>query len=142
MAKIRKDLVGSVLVILPGESDPTTLVAGDTVPDGVELGDHVLAPEKDAKEPKAPKSSKKTTKTASAPATPDALESAAVSATRAAAAGSLVVPPLVGAGSSTDAWRAYAVKATEAVGLKLDIAADAKRGDIVEALKGAGIATE
>lgn len=69
-------------------------------------------------------------------------ETGAESPTGSESAGSLAVPPLTGAGSSTDAWRAYAVAATKAAGLQLDIPADAKRGDIVEALKSAGIATE
>lgn len=132
MAKIRKDLVGSVLVTLPGQSDPVALVAGDKVPDGVELGDHVLAP-KEAKAPKPPKSPK----TPEAPAAPSGADSAADGSTE-----TLTVPPTTGAGSSTDAWRDYATKATAAAGLQLDIADDAKRSDIIEALKGAGIATE
>ena len=42
MAKIREDLVG---VVDAGEH---ALKAGDTVPDGVTVGDHVLAAEKPA----------------------------------------------------------------------------------------------
>ena len=38
MAKIRDDLVGVVYL-----KDGRKLAAGDTVPDGVELGEHVLA---------------------------------------------------------------------------------------------------
>lgn len=55
---------------------------------------------------------------------------------------SLVPPPLTGAGSSADAWRDYAGTAAEAAGLQIELDADAKRGDIVEALKAAGIRTE
>lgn len=117
MAKIRKDLVGSVLVENPAGGDPIVLVAGDKVPDGVKLGDHVLEPKSD--------------KTGTGP-TPAA----------APADGTLVVPKLVGKGSSTDDWRAYAGKATAAAGLQLAIADDAKRADIIEALKGAGIPVE
>lgn len=136
MAKIRKDLVGSVLVTLPGQSDPVVLVAGDTVPDGIELGEHVLAKKESKASPEKPSEATKAPKGTPAP------ESAAGGTTGASVTGSLTVPPFVGAGSSTDAWRAYAVSATAAAGLQLDIAADAKRGDIIEALKGAGIATE
>lgn len=142
MAKIRKDLVGSVLVTLPGQSDPVVLVAGDTVPDGVEFGEHVLAKKESKSEsgkPSKPAKSEKAPKSTPAPA---AADSAADGTTGATGAGSLTVPPIVGAGSSTDAWRAYAVAATAAAGLQLDIADDAKRGDIIEALKSAGIATE
>lgn len=53
----------------------------------------------------------------------------------------LVVPPKAGAGSSVDAWRDYAEKATKAAGLNLDIADDATRADIIAALDDAKIAT-
>lgn len=53
----------------------------------------------------------------------------------------LEIPPLVGKGSSTDAWRAYAVAAAKARNLNIEIPADAKRADIVDALTGAGIPT-
>lgn len=56
--------------------------------------------------------------------------------------GSLAVPPLNGAGSSKAAWLDYATKATAAAGLQIDIPADAKRDDIVEALRSAGIPVE
>lgn len=44
MAKIRDDLQGVVSV------DGVNLSAGDAVPDGVTVGDHVLAQEKTAEE--------------------------------------------------------------------------------------------
>lgn len=69
MAKIREDLIGIVYV---GEH---VLKAGETVPEGVTVGDHVLAPESDsepveaeqepteeASEPEAPKRRPRTAK--------------------------------------------------------------------------------
>lgn len=53
----------------------------------------------------------------------------------------LEIPPLVGAGSSAGAWRAYALAAAKARGLNIEIPEDAKRGGIVEALTAAGIPT-
>lgn len=52
MAKIREDLVG---VVDAGDvigNGRLALKAGDTVPEGVVVGDHVLAEEKPAAEPK------------------------------------------------------------------------------------------
>lgn len=118
MAKIRKDLIGAVLVENPDGGDPIVLVAGDKVPDGVKLGDHVLAP--------------KSEKDDSAGSTPAATPND----------GALVVPKIVGKGSGADAWREYAGKAIAAAGLQIEIADDAKRSDIIEALKGAGIPVE
>ncbi len=92
--------------------------------DGDDSGDDVTTP------PAAPAGP-------DAPATPAASDPAVGETTE-----TLTVPPTTGAGSGTDVWRDYAVKATATAGLQLDIADDAKRGDIIEALKGAGIATE
>lgn len=39
--QIRKDLVGTTHVHLPG-GGVVVLLAGDTVPDGVEVGDHLI----------------------------------------------------------------------------------------------------
>lgn len=136
MAKIRKDLIGSVLIENPAGGDPIVLVAGDKVPEGVVLGDHVLA--------------KKDTGTASVEADVSAggtdgagaQESAAGESTQPPAEASLVVPPLNGAGSSKAAWLDYAKKAAQAAGLQIDIPADAKRDDIVEALRTANIPVE
>ncbi len=44
-------------------------------------------------------------------------------------------------GGSTDAWRAYALAATAKAGLNVEIAEDAKRGEIIDALESAGIPT-
>lgn len=114
MAKIRKDIIGSVLVDNPDGGDPIVLVAGDKVPDGVELGDHVLANE----EPPA----------GGATGSPDASE--------------LSLPPRGGAGSGADAWRAYGVAAAKAKGFEIDIPADATKTDIIEALKSVDIPVE
>lgn len=43
MARIRADLFGSVIVTLPDRTEPIVLLAGDVVPEGVVVGDHVLA---------------------------------------------------------------------------------------------------
>lgn len=51
MAKIRKDLVGSVLIENPAGGDPIVLVAGDEVPKGVELGEHVVEPTRGTRSP-------------------------------------------------------------------------------------------
>jgi hypothetical protein len=133
MAKIRKDLEG-VVVAAGAYGEAVILRAGDKVPDGIEVGDHVLQ-----KKPGTAQDDGSTpsgTEGAGSPATP------AAGPTQPAGTGSLTPPPLVGAGSSTDAWREYAKQSTAAAGLTLEIADDAKRGDIVEALKTAGIATE
>lgn len=136
MAKIRKDLVGVALAV-SAVGEPIILRAGDKVPDGVEVGDHLLA-----KKSNDGSGSQDGSNGSGGPSTPGSGESAAGSSTGSENSGSAIVPPpLVGAGSGTDAWREYAAKATEAAGLKLDIAHDAKRGDIVEALKSAGIPT-
>ncbi|QSM04164.1 head-to-tail adaptor [Mycobacterium phage prophiGD51-2] len=56
MARIRDDLVGSVFL-----GDGVVLFAGDTVPRGATVGEHLLAEEKPARKAKAPA---KTTETA------------------------------------------------------------------------------
>lgn len=139
MAKIRKDLEG-VAMAVSAVGEPIILRAGDKVPDGVEVGDHLL--EKKSSTSAAGEGSQ------SVPAKPEGVDGASGAADPAGSStGSedddpLTPPPLVGAGSSTDAWRDYASKAVKKAGLELQVAPDAKRGDIVEALKGAGIATE
>lgn len=136
MAKIRKDLIGSVLVDNPAGGDPIVLVAGDRVPEGVVLGDHVLAKKDTGGGSQDASTGAGGTDGAGTP------ESAAGNPTQPPAEGSLAVPPLNGAGSSKDAWRDYAGKAAEKAGLQIDIPADAKRDDIVEALRSAGIPVE
>lgn len=44
-ARIRDDLDGTVYLHTGGPSGPVVLVAGDKVPDGVEVGAHLLGPE-------------------------------------------------------------------------------------------------
>lgn len=79
---------------------------------------------------------------AEGPAGAGVQENSAGDPTQPPADGSLAVPPLNGAGSSKDAWRDYAGKAAEKAGLQIDIPAEAKRDDIVEALRSAGIPVE
>lgn len=43
MAKIREGLVGSVIIPSAG-GEYTVLSAGDVIPDGVHVGDHLTAP--------------------------------------------------------------------------------------------------
>lgn len=152
MARIRADLVGAVLVTLPGSSDPLALTAGQKVPEGIEVGDHVLEPGSGSTPatpatPEADAAAKAVAKAAKKAAKHAAKEAAA--ATAAADPGStppppaeLVPPPLNGAGSSTEVWREYALAATKAAGLSIEIPADAKRSDIVDALTSASIRTE
>lgn len=118
MAKIRKDLVGTVLAF-DEHGNSTLLAAGDKVPDGFNVGDHVLAAK-----------GEDNGSTQSDPATP---------AVPAPAGTALVVPPMIGKGSSTADWRAYAAAAATERGLQIDFGDDAKRGDIVAALEAAGI---
>lgn len=54
----------------------------------------------------------------------------------------LVIPPKSGAGSGVEAWAAYAKAAVDRAGLKIAFEPDATRGDIIEALETAKIATE
>ncbi|ONI65632.1 hypothetical protein CSIV_04960 [Microbacterium sp. CSI-V] len=124
MAKIRKDLIGSVLVNDPDGGDPIVLVAGDKVPDGVDLGDHVLANKSE---------DTKSSKAEEPPAGGD---------TGSPDAPAPSLPPRGGAGSGADAWRAYGVEAAKAQGLEIDIPSDATKTDIIDALKGAGIPVE
>jgi hypothetical protein len=136
MAKIRKDLVGIALAV-SAVGEPIILRAGDKVPDGVEVGDHLLA-----KKSNDDSGSQDGANGSDGASTPGSGGSAGESPTGSENGDSLPVPPLTGAGSGTDVWRAYAIAAAAKAGLQLEIADDAKRGDIVEALKSAGIATE
>ncbi len=135
MAKISKKLVGSVLVANPAGGDPLVLRAGDDVPEGIELGDHVLEPEKAPKTDKSPKGGAKKAEKAAKSAKAPASEPAPTG-------DELAVPPLTGAGSSAAAWRQYAIAATAKAGLQIEFADDAKRADIIAALQTASIPTE
>lgn len=158
MARIRADLVGAVLVTLPGSSDPIALTAGQKVPEGIEVGDHVLEPsgssegtttstaEQAAEDAAAAskKAAKKDAKSAAKRAAKDA-ESTPASGEAGKSedtASQLTPPPLNGAGSGAPAWREYAIKSTAAAGLSIEIPDDAKRSDIIDALHSAGIRTE
>lgn len=133
MARIRKDLIGSVLVANPNTGEPLALLAGDKVPEGVEVGAHVLEA----------KSSDKTEKSGKAPKTANSEKAAAkTDGAEGEEPPKLTPPPKAGAGSSADAWRTYALEATAAHGLSIDIAEGAKREDIIEALTAVQIPTE
>lgn len=123
MAKIRTDLEG-VVVALDSNGTGITLYPGDTVPEGVEVGAHVLdgKPSKDA-----PKTKK--TEPPAKPAAP-------------AQPTELTAPPRAGKGSTVDAWREYATNATAAHGLNIDFPDDVKRDEIIDALTDAGIPVE
>lgn len=157
MARIRHDLVGSVLVTVPGSPDPVALTAGMTVPDGIELGDHVLesgdptasavtdtdaAAAASAAAAKAQaKADKKAAKKAAADAAGQPPVDPQTETKTADPATALTPPPLHGGGSSTAAWRDYAIKATRARGLEIKFEDGTKREDIIAALTDAGIPT-
>lgn len=73
------------------------------------------------------------------PATPESSDQTPGASTTPPA---LVIPPKGGAGSDAESWRTYATEAATRAGLNIEIPADANRADIIEALSGAGIATE
>lgn len=124
MAKIREDLVG-VVVAVEETGQPIILRAGDTIPKGVEVGDHVRAA--------------KHSDTAESDATPAPPTSDATGSSDATMPD---LPPRGGAGSGADAWRAYGVAAAKVKGFEIDIPADATKTDIIEALKSVDIPVE
>lgn len=177
MAKVREDLVGSVLAY--NESDDyKPLTAGQKIPKGYFVGGHAVegGDPADQSPPWAQRNAEAVEyvdplqAAVDAGASPEEILAAVAErlgiqvpaegsqdaqhgahAQQATAPGdgaadgsaeTLTPPPVAGAGSGTDEWRDYAVKAAAAKGLSLEFDADAKRGDIIEALKGAGIATE
>jgi len=156
MARIREDLVGSVLVTHPGATDPIVLVAGSKVPEGIEVGAHVLEPEHRGSGSTGsntpPQSSPDAAAKAAAKAAKKVADKAAKKAGKpeptptpppaAADPTAVTPPPLNGAGSGKEAWREYATVATKAAGLSIEIPEDATRTDIVDALKSAGVRTE
>lgn len=125
MAKIREDLVGSVLVENPEGGDPIVLTAGDKVPKGIQLGEHVLAAKSSASD-----------EGGQTPAPPAGGAQAGENVEP------LVIPPKAGAGSGVDAWRAYAVEAIKRAGLNIAFDDAASRSDIIAALDAEKIATE
>lgn len=124
MAKIRGDLDG-VVVALGENGQPIILRAGDNVPKGVEVGDHVLALEASGN--------------AGGDAQPESTASEAAGSRDAATA---ALPPRGGPGSGANAWRAYGVAAAKAQGFEIDIPDDATKADIIEALKSVDIPVE
>lgn len=163
MAKIREDLIGSVLIENPEGGDPIVLLAGADVPKGVKVGEHLLDPNAPTRANRAPS---KPTKPAEPASSADASETDAGASVDADASSGIVdgdqvdgsdtsdpeagastdqtitAPPQSGAGSGIEAWRAYALASTTKAGLKIDIPADATRSDIIEALAAADIPTE
>ncbi|TLF33235.1 hypothetical protein [Microbacterium sp. 5K110] len=120
MAKIRDDLEGIALT-----ETGLILRAGDKIPKGVKVGDHLLA-EKNADDVYAD----------------EGKEDGAGSDTGSSGASEPSLPPRGGAGSGAGAWRAYGVAAAKAKGLEIDIPADATKTDIIEALKSVDIPVE
>lgn len=108
MPTIRDDLEGVVYITRDhGASAPLVLRAGDKVPDGVTVGEHLLASrEKPAKAPAA-----------SEPAEPPSGSDDAP-----------VEPPRSGKGASKAAWAEYAAT----LGIELD--SDASRDDLIAAV--------
>ena len=105
MPTIRDDLEG--VVYIPrnhGASAPLVLRAGDTVPDGVTVGDHLLSTGTEPKAPPAPPA---------APADDD---------------GAPVEPPRSGKGASKAAWAAFAAT------LGIESLPDASREDYIAAV--------
>lgn len=173
MAKIRKDLVGTVLAVNESQQYKS-LTAGEIIPAGYFVGGHAVEGG-DVRDQTPPWARKAAAPAEPSGSTPGILESLIASgaapeeilvsvaehlgveipaleaAEGAEAEGNsetvenaapLSIPPKAGAGSSADAWRDYAAKAVKAAGLNIDIPADAKRDDIIEALEGAKIPTE
>ena len=130
MAKIRKDIVGTVLAF-DGNGQSRFFKPGEEVPDGFIVGDHVL----DAKSASQPAPS-----TSNTPPTTGSTEPPAAGTTEPPATGSaLTIPPMVGEGSGADAWRTYALAAAAERGFQIELADDAKRKDIIAALEAAEI---
>ncbi len=115
MAKIREDLVGVVVALLK-EGGFVTLRSGETVPDDIEVGSHVLENPAESMPPIVDQ----------APSSPRLSPP----------------PPRAGKGSNAKAWRSYAIQAVAAAGLNIDIPEDAQRGDIIAALVDAQIRVE
>lgn len=130
MAKIRKDIVGTVLAF-DGNGQSRFFTPGEEVPDGFVVGDHVL----DAKSASQPAPS-----TPSTPPATGANEPPAAGSSEPPATGStLTIPPMVGEGSGADAWRAYALAAAAERGFQIELDEGAKRKDIIAALEAAEI---
>lgn len=140
MAKVRKDLVGTVLAV-DEHNTFLPLHAGDEIPDGYFVGGHAVHKgnpndrtppwrQKNASATLAPAADPTTTP--STPATPDGGQDSTP----------IPIPPKSGAGSGVDAWRAYALDATARAGANIELPADVKRDEIIAALAEAKIPTE
>lgn len=178
MAKVRKELEGSVIAVNEAEQYKH-LLAGQKIPDGYFVGGHAVEDGDPSDQTPPWKAEPATGNSApaegeleqlvssgltpdevlaevakrlgvqvptapsqAAPSDGDSGNSTGEPAAKPDAQESVTIPPLNGAGSGKDAWRDYATKATEAAGLSIEIPEDATRGDIVDALKSAGIRTE
>lgn len=137
MSKIRKDFEG-VTIVRDSSGRDVMLKAGDKIPEGVTVGSHLLSAKTDpAPPPPAPTS----TPTPAVVPTPTPVTTVVPEPTPPVVS-EPTLPPKAGAGSSADAWRAYAVAETAKRGLSVEIPEGASRGDIIEALEGAQIPTE
>lgn len=122
-SKIRKDLVG-VVHAYNDAYDSVVLAAGDKVPDGFFVGEHLLKAAKDETEPTEPV-------TPTTPVTPNEPVTPAEPVTPTP---STDAPPRNGKGSGKDAWAAYA----ESIGVVIE--ADWSRDDITAAVDAAAAA--
>lgn len=128
--KIRSDFEG-ITIVRVGTRD-VVLRAGDTVPEGVYVGVHLIETKVEPDEAAGDGS-----ETNEEPDEAD--ESSEAGADKGA---SLEIPSRHGPGSSTEAWRAYAVAAAAEREFNIDIPEDAGRAEIIEALASAGIPVE
>lgn len=140
MAKIRDDFEG-ITIVRTGSAQDVVLRAGDEVPDGATVGDHLLAPKTSA--PSGVQEPPQQPQEPAGGANGDGgTGGEGDGGGSAETPGELTAPPKAGAGSGTDAWRAYAVAAVKAKGLQVEIPDTATRADIIEALEAAQIPTE
>lgn len=163
MAKIRDDFEG-VTFVRTADGD-VVLKAGDKIPKGVVVGDHLLAVKASAVESEntgqtdgedteaangdtetesedTGDGSEDTDEENDDESEDDESDEDEVESETTGQTESLAIPPRAGAGSSQEAWRAYAIAATSARGLNIDLPDDTTRADIIAALDGAGIPTE
>lgn len=154
MAKVRKDLDGTVLAV-DEHNNFVALRANQEIPEGFFVGGHALH-KGDPRDQTPPWKQKQQSgavesipvlsadATASAPAAAPATSSPAekLPADGGGATTPVPIPPKSGAGSGIDAWRAYAVDAIGRAGQHIDIPDDVKRDELIAALTEAKIPTE
>lgn len=164
MAKVRKDLEGSVLAVNQAEQF-VHLTAGEKIPKGYFVGGHAVE-DGDPADQTPPWKHRGMGIVESVPYT-DPLQQAVDSGASPeeilaavaerlgvplltahaaepedASSEDLGIPPQSGRGSGDAAWHAYATAAAEKAGMQIEIPGDAKKADIIEALKGANIPVE